>query len=555
MPAWVLFPIPKYNLHMARKTAKANLKAKSSTAPKQTPQSVVQTTTTTTTANTKSTKSGIREKMAHVFNTESLLLQAGSDFMLKMALSFQGYPELQSAFIAKLEHEPKVVALFADLMGEHYENLKERKWQFSGYNKIIDIDSSTFVLLYLIQYLRGHQAIKDWLDVLDDPKQRPPLQVVFPQFLPLYENCFEYSLLIPWLVFNKWRTTEDYAGSSTLKDTQQALGRLFADLQLFQPWARGNSMVYKGGRYPLKSAVQQYEFTKPRLSVFLLNLQELDAARKELLALDIIDLNYQHNMLLEFNSYCNLYDAAKRVLLALKRAGVDLSHTLIMTKDDGGKYAAKFTKAVTDLGAHYLMLSNIKLGFSGQLLPETWRDEFQYVRCKSILQIGLDPELGRWRLVEPKALADLPSEVQGQPHVWVSTLDLNADENRQQLICAYELMSLYMDAVKVVANAGLMQDPTVDKVTQLEPKIAKSVGLDQMKKAFNQFVWKQLLKEGKVKDEEVNAEKLKVMFTDLAVFLHYFALFSKPALKYMREYSQSDPKGLPVALRGGNDKE
>ena len=131
---------------------------------------------------------------------------------------------------------------------------------------------------------------------------------------------------------------------------------------------------------------------------------------------------------------------------------------------------------------------------------------------------------------------------------------LNAHENCQQLICAYELLRLHFNAVKSVADTGLFHDPSVDKITQLETKIAKMLGLGHIQTAFNKFVWKQLLKEGKVKDKEVSTETLKAIFTDLTVFLHYFARFSQPALKHMKAYRQNNPKGLPVALQVGKGK-
>lgn len=530
---------------MARKTAKASKakKNKQSTTTNQTKATSAQATTTAALADNAAAATGTvsREELSKVFTTESVELQAGSDVFLRMSLGFKGYSLFQNAFLAKLEHEPEVAALFSALMGNHYENLKERQWQVSGNNKFVDLDWSTCVLLYLIQYLRGFPNIRSWAGILNNVEQRTHLQVILPQFLPVFRVGTYDQLFFQWFDFNEMRIKEPYEGGNSLEEAQQALGKLFADLQMIQPWIRGNRFLYKCGLPPLVRSEQQLEFKQPRMSVFFFNLQALDHARKKLTTIDVYDLGYQRDIWLEFRSACNLHDACKRLLLSFKRAGVDLTNTLLITTDESGKCVEEFTKVVTEFGAHYLMISPVPQGGRNPLAPQTFAKSFHYADCKCICQILRDDQGMPLTLVEPKKLSELRKFEGEAPHVFVSSLDPEVGDNRQQLICAYEL--LLLNYVKMNVESALPPSCSVEQLVELEQAVVKVTGIEAIKQAFNNFVWQQLLAEGKVKKAKMDEAKLKTKFADLAFFLHYFALFSQPALKLMPQYLEQNLAG------------
>lgn len=540
---------------MARKTAKATkaMKNKQRTTTNQTKATSAQATTTAALADNAATQEQkalagatatgtvSREELAKVFTTESVELQAGSDVFLLMSLGFKGYSQFQNAFLAKLEHEPEVAALFSALMGKHYENLKERQWQVSGNNKFVDFDWSTCVLLYLIQYFRGFPNIRSWAGILNNIEQRTHLQVILPQFLPVFQVGSYDQLFFQWFDFNEMRIKGPYVGGNSFEEAQQTLGKLFADLQMIQPWIRGNRFLYKCGLPPLVRSEQQLEFKQPRMSAFFFNLQALDEARKKLTSINVYDLGYQRDIWLEFRSACNLYDACKRLLLSFKRAGVDLNNTLLITSDESGKCVEKFTQVVTEFGAHYLMISAAPKGGRNPLAPQTWAKSFHYADCKCVCQILRDAQSQQLTLVEQKKLSELRKLEGEEPHVWVSSLDPEVGDNRQQLICAYELLML--NYIKMNVEVALPPSCSVEQLVGVEQAVVKVTGIEAIKQAFNNFVWQQLLAEGKVKKAKMDEAKLKTKFADLAFFLHYFALFSQPALKLMPQYLEQNLAG------------
>lgn len=490
------------------------------------------------------------EQLARAFNTEPL----------------EPYTELQQEFLAKLAHEPEMVELFTALMGQHNESLKDRKWQSPDTDDDIlgDIDRSTFVLLFLMQYLRGNELTVDWYYSFGDPSERIPWQVVLPQFKPPSHYCDITAGYLPWFVFNYCLLKDGAYNHEDHKEpvdvfTQKRLGKLFADLQQLQPWFRGNRFVFKSGQPPLKPPFfvqqQQVYFTTARMAVF--QVCNFDDGSDELV---IQDLTYQHELRFEKKSG-SPYQDFKHALSVMQHAGVDLSNSIfiliatvstsVLMRRSGG--VEVFTQAVTEVGAHYLVQTLLfpDVDVIDDLLmqgPQVWM-VFGYADCKSVFSITLGQQgIG---FIVPKKAQDLPRNGSSLL-VMASSLDLDAGENRKQLRCAFELFRLrneYYEAESLLlttlqkAVAAKKVNPVVEALGPyrlVENDVAQLFGLDIMKLVFDGFVNEQLRKEGKIKDEEViSGDALKDIFADLAVFLHYFALFCKPALQYMRQYRQS----------------
>lgn len=487
------------------------------------------------------------EQLAKAFKTEPL----------------EPYTELQQKFLAKLAHEPDVVELFSALMGQHNESLKDRKWQSPDIHNddfLGDIDRSTFVLLFLMQYLRGNELTVDWYYSFGDPHERIPWQVVLPQFNPPSHYSDITAGYLPWFVFNYCRLKDGAYNHEDHKEpvdvfTQKRLGKLFADLQQLQPWFRGNRYYFKSGQPPLKSPFfvqqQQVYFTTARMDVF--QVCNFDDGSDELV---IQDLTYQHELRFEKKSG-SPYQDFKHALSLMQHAGVDLSNSifiLIATVSTsvlmrGSECVEVFTEAVTEVGAHYLVQTLVfpDADVIEDLLmkgPQVWRG-FGYADCKSVFSITLGKQgIG---FIVPKKSQDLPRNGSSLL-VMASSLDFDAGENRKQLRCAFELFTLrnvyyVAECVLLTILQKAVANPVVNALGPyrlVEKDVARLFGLDITKLVFDAFVNQQLRKEGKIKDEEViSGDALKAMFADLAVFLHYFALFCKPALQYMRQYRQS----------------
>ncbi len=78
----------------------------------------------------------------------------------------------------------------------------------------------------------------------------------------------------------------------------------------------------------------------------------------------------------------------------------------------------------------------------------------------------------------------------------------------------------------------------------VEHQVNSEMGLGAIKESFYQFVWQQLLEAGQVRSKKVNERMLVNKFSDMTLFLHYFAQFCEPALKYMLLYMQRNKEGL-----------
>ncbi len=220
-----------------------------------------------------------------------------------------------------------------------------------------------------------------------------------------------------------------------------------------------------------------------------------------------------------------------------------LKNALFLTMEHNEALIGPFTQAVTDLGANYAIRSSLSIEHTDPQEIAKWGKSHNCCNCQSVFLHGMDGK----HLDVPKTVADMP-DIEQYRHkngliepCWVSSLDLDAGENREKMLCALDTFAIYYNAwsteLQLAGSKTKQSDRTVER------NLHAMTGMEIIRKSFNEFVWQQLLKEGKVKGTIVRERELKVFFADLAVFLHYFALFSQPALKLMPQYLQSNLEG------------
>ena len=481
------------------------------------------------------------DELASVFNTEPFENLVADDPEQREIVSGLHLGPFQQAFLKQLQHEPKLVQLFSLVMGQHYKSLEDSPWN-TNEATIFCLDFSTVVLLSFLQYLRGYVSVQDWSNDLLQMDKRAQMQVLFPLLLPPCKTCSYYSFLLPWYIFNLWRNKELYAGGSSVLEAQLEVGKLFADLQMFQPWASDNRFSYHGIQLGKSNPELQLTFTQPRMTVFFFDVYHLYGVCTKLYVLTFHDLTHMRDLMFTLKERCDLYEGTKKLLQSLKLGGVDLTNTLFMTLDIDCEFAEQFTKAVVDAGAHYAIYSRVDTTIAEPVSPETWRNHHHYAQCQSLFRSvkdGLDIE-------ELHALSDLPQEEGKQPAVFVSSLDVNEGENRKQLICACDQFSLANDREEeekyLARHNGTATKTTAHRA--IESRLCSAMGMGAIREGFFKFVWQQLLKEGKVKSKKVNERMVADKCYNTTIFLHYFAQFCEPALQYMLLYMQRNKEGL-----------
>ena len=266
-----------------------------------------------------------REALASVFTTEPFNSELDLSLPMEVALNNVSFAQMQSEMLSKLEHEPLVVDLFQKLMGKHYENLKSSSWN-DKLNYIISVDFPTAVLLTLLEFMRGYST-QEWEQSLKNMQQRIPLNVVLPQFMLPLQNCTYYTFLRIWYVFTAWRIAGPYKGGTSKVAVQQALAKLFADLQMFEPWTRGNQFEYHGLDFSSSTPDLQLKFTTPRFDAFAFDFESMEIARQTH-TLKFADLNYMRDLVVRFTDDLYGADAIYKItrlsLEGMRERGVDL---------------------------------------------------------------------------------------------------------------------------------------------------------------------------------------------------------------------------------------
>ena len=453
---------------------------------------------------------------------------------------FPAFHKRQEELLPKLAQDPDVVNVFAKLMLKHNEFVKQEGWQQND-PQLFSFDISTTALISFMGYLQGYDITTLSRRLNEDMGMRSSLYTLFPQSLPLTQTYNDNNLLRAMVFWSlSFKALDKFANTKTAAD--KAMPTVLESLKYLQGWHRGSANEYRGSIMHPLGVDFHTTFTTPRFSTIWITLLELDERYLFDTEVDEIDLstipvrltdttNMREMVYLMKKEDANITTGLPLILEALKRNGLDLSHTLFSctgTREQAQEAAAVLAKA----GTNYLLsIPSDDFPRGKPLSLNKLQKEFTNCHCTFT---RLNDVFNKTSFDFSQVAVD--DDANSGIVTFVSNIDLNNTEEANKLACALgeEMLSSTNDRFDMLLHEASAIFPMEMVLSQVSNMMLDQSGFVQIREAFHSFVLKRMKAEKSANKalypQAATAKGVQEVLKNDDHFLHFFTLYCQQKL-------------------------
>lgn len=454
-----------------------------------------------------------------------------------------------------LQEDENVTTFFSTLMYKHYAALKEKGLDYSNCDlNLLCFDISTMALTFILGVLQGHSTLYEQMTELNsNPFYRVTMHSVLPQSMPFEQHYHPQQLVSCWLNVLLEKEFCNPRDLTTQEGALRVFPKLLSNLAFFQAWRQGHNREFCNPNASSMGPKNRLHFKSPRFDIIHINPLYMSVATQippitegQVFsgAIPFLDCSNMKDFYYGLSApVSSEYEGMKRVITALKSCGYDLSHVLFFLMSTTA--AEQTTKAITEAGAHYFILSD-DMGYQkGKPRVEKLREK-NFFGCNFVFR----------HVTELAPYTNLPvhklSFIDSAADLFITSLDFTADDNATKLLCALDGMWLF-------AQTSSAKD-RVSNASDVEELVSASLvagGLYQVRDAFHDFVFaklqepeecnlvKAVLLERSIIKRFVAARKnVPLVLSQGDLFLHFLGQFFTPLLKDIEEPIEVEVTGF-----------